>query len=192
MTLLFPEEGEAFRQLAYHWLPEETAQKQNHLAPFLEWARGGWLKTTPGNVTDYAFIRKTLNEVRGKFRLVKLAYDHTYAEQLIQRLIEEDGWDREIFVPFPQTIMEFARPTAAYERLVTDGKLWHNGNPLLTWQARNTRVKSDPNQNIRPVKPAKGSHLTIDGIVAGIMALHEGTKVESDPEAWYTPGCLTH
>ena len=67
--------------------------------------------------------------------------------------------------------MNFAGPTAMLLRMVTAGTLRHPGNPLLTWQAGNVNAKTDANQNMRPIKPPFGDIRTIDGLVAGIMAL---------------------
>jgi phage terminase large subunit-like protein len=183
LVLVFPMGDGAYRQLAYFWLPEETARKVAHLVPYQAWARTGHITLTPGNVCDYAFIRHQLNQILKKFTVRKIGFDSTYAEQLIQRLVEEDGWDLEQFVSFRQTIMEFAAPTAAYERLVVDGKLKHNGNAVLSWQAGNVRVRADPNQNIRPVKQQHGDHRTIDGMVAGIMGLGVAVKEEAQGSA---------
>jgi phage terminase large subunit-like protein len=47
----------------------------------------------------------------------------------------------------------------------------NNGHPVLAWQAGNVTVKEDVNKNKRPVKQKRGDYRTIDGIVAGIMAL---------------------
>lgn len=48
--------------------------------------------------------------------------------------------------------------------------LEHFGNPVLTWMAKNTDVKRDENDNLRPIKDKQGRK-RIDGIVALIMAL---------------------
>lgn len=185
LVLMFPEDDGAYKQLAYFWLPEDTAREKSHIASFLQWSNDGHLTLTPGRVIDYAFIRKQLNEIRSKFTLRKMAYDETYARQMIQRLTEEDGWPLEVVEIFDQKMMAFAGPTSSYQRLVIDGKLHHNGNPLLSWQAGNVMVKADVNDNIRPVKQHKGTYQTIDGAVAGIMAL-AGAMADTDERSIYS------
>jgi phage terminase large subunit-like protein len=198
LFLIFPwdeDDGqESYRALAYHWLPRETAEQLAGKVRYLEWAQQGWMTLTPGNTCDYAFVRKALNEAREKFNLLKLGYDGTYAAQMVQRLVEEDGWpDGEHGVPFEfkQNVMSFANPTAAFERLVIDGRLRHNGNPVLTWQAGNVRVKTDVNENMRPVKQKHGDIKTIDGMVAGIMAVGIA-QANKDVNDWYRPGILSN
>src|SRR5262249_17916888 len=73
---------------------------------------------------------------------------------------------------FRQGVPSFAAPTDEFEKLVLDGRLWHNGNPVLAWQAGHVAVVRDANDNKRPVKPNKKDDVrTIDGIVVGVMAL---------------------
>jgi phage terminase large subunit-like protein len=146
---------------------------------YQEWARQGWLTLTPGDVCDYNHVRAALNAAREKYDLRRVGFDGTYAEQMVQRLTEEDGWpdgEHGVCQKFPQNVFAFAAPTASYERRVIEGTLHHDGNPCLTWQAGNTMVKTDVNQNMRPVKQKHGDFRTIDGVVAGIMALGVAEK----------------
>jgi len=180
LVLTFRGEPETYRQLPFFWMPEDTAHRLNHLAPFLAWAAAGFLMLTPGNVMDYGFIRSTFRRLAARFRIRLLRYDETYAEETTQSLSEGVTNDRGQQIeegtgvprePFKQAMMSFANPTAEYERLVIAGKLWHNGHPILAWQAGHCHVKTDANQNKRPVKPKQDDFRKIDGIVAGIMAL---------------------
>jgi phage terminase large subunit-like protein len=173
LVLLFPmDDGKTFRQLPYYWLPELRARELATDVPFLEWHRDGFIDLTDGDEVDYGVIRHRINELRVRFNIVKIAYDTTYAAQLMQRLVEEDGMDPEIRVPFPQTLMKFAGPTASFERHANARTIRHNGHPVFAWQMGNVKVYQDlTNGNKRPVKHKHGSHQTIDGPVAAIMGL---------------------
>jgi phage terminase large subunit-like protein len=181
LVLLFPwDEDETYRLLPFFWLPEKVAREKNHLVPFLAWAEQGYLELTPGDVIDYGWIRSRFRKLAEQFEIRELAYDKTYAEETTQSLeqgvmdaagkvIEEGtGVTR---VEFPQTIMAFAKPTKDFERLVLAGKLQHNGHPILNWQIGHVQVKTDCNQNMRPVKPSRDDIRKIDGVVAAIMGL---------------------
>jgi phage terminase large subunit-like protein len=194
LVLVF-KHGESYRLLPYFWLPEEVARDRNSQVPFLSWARSGFLDLTPGNVIDYTFIRSRFRDLAKRFKIQTLAYDPHYAEETTQTLeqgamdavgqvIEEATGVRR--VPFLQSLMNFTKPTKDFERLVIAGKLHHNGHPILTWQAGHVQVKSDANQNIRPVKPPRQDMKKIDGIVAGIMALSEAMKGQGEVSGrWY-------
>lgn len=181
LVLLFPHptEPEAWRQLAWFWMPEATARLRNDLAPYLTWAAQGWVKLTPGDVVDYETVVADVGRIAREYFIEELAFDPWNAEATTQTLEKDHGIRR---YEFPQTITNFAEPTKEYERLVRLGKLKHNGHPILQWQAGHVRVKTDPNGNIRPVKQKHGDHRTIDGIVAGIMALDRQMKAPPPPK----------
>lgn len=174
------EEEESYRLLPYFWLPEETAKRLDHLAPFRAWAAAGFLTLTPGSVIDYGFIRARFRKLAQRFKIMELAYDRTYAEETTQALeqgvtddagkVIEEGTGVSRFV-FPQNVMGFAEPTADFERAVIAHRMRHNGHPVLAWQAGHVKVKTDGNNNRRPVKPTRDDHRKIDGIVAAIMAV---------------------
>lgn len=187
VALLFPdaEDPETFDLLPYFFLPEDVAREQSHLAPFLQWASAGHLTLTPGNVVDYGYIKQTLREKSEKFLFRELAYDMTYAEELTQWVQDELGITR---VAFPQTVMSFAAPTKEFERLVIAKKIRHNGHPVMAWQIGHCQVKTDVNQNLRPVKPKRDDYRKIDGVVAAIMCLGRCIEGETPQpcsvEAW--------
>jgi phage terminase large subunit-like protein len=111
-------------------------------------------------------VYPTLSET--PFFILRPAHDVLYARHLAQQLQDEDGMH---VVEFRQTMMAFSPPTTEFERLLIGGKVRHPRHPILSWQAGHVRVKSDANNNKRPVKPTPDDHRKIDGIVAAIMAL---------------------
>lgn len=168
LALIF-DDGEEKIILPYFWLPEARADElQTKNIPMRQWAEEGFVKLTPGEVCDYRIVEEDIGALSKKFRIGQLAYDEKYAEELTQNLEMRFGIERWIF---PQTIMEFAGPTAEFERLVIAGKMHHNAHPVLTWQIGHVKCKTDANLNKRPVKQEHGDHRTIDGVVAGVMAL---------------------
>lgn len=193
LVLNFPMPDNEYRQLAYFWVPRQRAEALRDKVPYLSWAAQGWLELIDGDTIDFNIIRHRLMELKKKFKITKMAYDDLYAAQMIQRLVEEDRAFRlEEVCAFAQTITDFAGPTDEYEGLVREGKLHHNGNSLLTSQAGNTRIRTDCNQNKRPVKPKPTSLKTIDGVVSGIMALELArTRPMRQLNDWYYPGILT-
>lgn len=166
--LIFPWENETYRLLPYFWLPEDTVNDRSAPSQFREWAKLGLLETTPGNVCDYSFVEKRIAELSHDYDLLGYAYDPYNAENVTQRLDEIHGIPRQ---EFRQTINNFAEPTAEFERLVVSNKLHHANHPILTWQAGNVSVRTDANNNRRPIKPEFADNRKIDGIVAAIMAL---------------------
>jgi len=163
--------------LPYFWMPEDEAKKKSHLAPFLDWAREGYLYLCKGGTIDQEDIFEEATRLADIFRIRRVCFDKTYAEELTKRMDEELGIERFVF---QQSMMSFARPTADFERMIIDGKIHHNEHPVLSWQASHVQVKTDNNNNKRPVKPPSHDHKKVDGIVAAIMGLAAFGTTEND------------
>ncbi len=197
LALVFPE-GEMDEEtgdqpckiLHFYWLPEEAVERHAHEVPYRQWVRDGFLRIVPGAVIDYSFIERDLVELFGRFDVRMLAYDVKYAHELMVRLVDVHGFDDQARYEFPQTIMQFAGPTARFERLVIANKMQHNGQPITTWQVGHVEVKHDANDNIRPVKPPHGDIRKIDGIVAGIMGLDATMRMIALASPYETRGCI--
>jgi phage terminase large subunit-like protein len=184
-VLCFPWDTETYRLLPYFWLPEDTVRDPSAPEQYRVWRRAGLLKTTPGNVTDYAQVRRDIGELSRAFRIHEFAFDPWNAEKLTQEIEEEFAIKR---FAFGQTIYNFAGPCKEFERLLLAGRLQHPGNPILTWQAGHVQVRSDPSGNLRPVKPEQGDRRKIDGIVAALMALARAMLSTEGPSRYETEG----
>jgi phage terminase large subunit-like protein len=74
------------------------------------------------------------------------------------------------------------------EALVLQGKLRHDGDPVLTWMASNVVAHLDAKDNIYPRKERPENK--IDGIVALIMALARAMMGGSDSSVYEERGLL--
>jgi len=182
------DDGKAFRVLPYFWMPEETAREKNHLASFLQWASDGHLILIPGRTINQNRVFDDIAEIVDPFRTAAVAYDKLYAEEITARIEAELGIER---VEFSQSMMNLAGPTDTFEALVLDGRLHHNGHPVLGWQAGHVNVKSDNNANKRPIKPKKNDHRKIDGIIATIMGLALAEAGDEGRSVYEDRGVLT-
>ena len=122
---------------------------------------------TPGSAIDYSVIEKKIKEVHREHPLIELVYDQWNARDLVQRLEETE---RMTCVECIQGMKSLTGPAKFLERLVLEKRLRHGGHPILTWNAENTQVYVDNNENYRPVK-GKNNTKKIDGIMATIDAL---------------------
>lgn len=179
LVLVFPIEQDdgrtIYRQWPIFWLPEAAVEQYKNRLDIAGWQRSGAMSLMGDT---YADVEAAILDVSKRFNLVELAFDPMYARDLAEKLQNEQGIP---VVEYPQTIMQFAGPTAEYERLLIHGALHHPGNPVLTWQAGNVNIKTDANANKRPVKPPGPDYRKIDGIVAGIMAV--GRAMARQPQA---------
>ncbi|GLS79901.1 terminase large subunit [Paracoccus marinus] len=153
--------------LSRFWVPEEDIGRRarRDRVPYDVWRDQGFLVATPGNATDFAFIEAEIVNLSGRFDLRELAYDRTFAGEIVQHL-QDEGIN---LVQFGQGFLSMAAPTAELERLAVSRLLWHGGHPVLRWNASNVAVRHDPAGNIKPDKERSSER--IDGIVALCNAL---------------------
>lgn len=129
-----------------------------------EWAAAGWLTVTEGNSTDFDQIERDILESHAESPLYEIGYDPHNGHQLAQHLINAGISLVEI-----RQVWQYTNPAMRWlEVLLADGRLHHNGDPVLEWCITNVVVKPDNNQNIFPLKSAPAKK--IDAALALIMA----------------------
>jgi phage terminase large subunit-like protein len=169
LELIFPPKaaGEKWKVLSWFWVPEDDVavrSKRDHV-PYDVWVRQGFIEATPGNTTDYGFIEARIVEQAGLYKIKEIAFDRTFAGEIIQGLRSEGL----TMVEFGQGFLSMAAPTAELLRLVKGGQLQHGGNPVLRWMASNLSVATDAAGNMKPDKERSSER--IDGISAVCNAL---------------------
>ena len=164
ISLYFPENG-AIK--SWYWLPEENAKRRNDQQgdAIRQWARDGFIDVTEGNVTDYAFIRAKLNELKEKYEIKEIAYDRWNATQIVNDLVNDEF----TMYPFGQGFASMSAPTKDLERRVNMLQISHDGNPVTRWMMGNVMLKRDPSDNVKVDKAKSGDK--VDGVVSVIMAL---------------------
>jgi phage terminase large subunit-like protein len=154
------------------WLPEETLtsdkiHKTNRVL-YQQWAKEGWLTTTPGQTVDYSRVLKRIEELGEEYEIKDIAVDRWNAVHIAQDL-EAAGFEP---VFFGQGFASMSGPSKEFEALILSRRLIHGANPILTWQARVVAVDEDAAGNIKPNKKKSGKQTDkIDGIVASVMAI---------------------
>jgi len=168
-VLLFPPQkgDENWYVLPYFWVPEAAPVERSRRdrVPYDAWVRQGFIRTTPGEVIDYAAIRQDILSLSRRYRFYRIGYDPWNAFEFMQHL-QAEGFEAIEVRPGFKTMTE---PTKELARLVLERKLKHGGHPVLRWMADNLVVKSDPAGNLKPDK--EKSREKIDGIVALVTAL---------------------
>ena len=183
LVLVFPPIAgdEPYKVLPYAWVPEETIvqrSRRDHVNYEL-WAKQGFIETTDGNVVDYSAIEAKIMELAEHYDIREVAYDRWNAQMLIQHLADEGM----TVVPFGQGFISMSPPTKELMRLVLEGKIAHNGHPVLRWCADNIVVQTDPAGNI---KINKGRAMEkVDFAVALVMALDRAIRNEQASRSVY-------
>jgi phage terminase large subunit-like protein len=186
-ALVFPMEGGGYRQLSWHWIPEESLREreQRDRVPYGVWVDAGCVEATAGNVIDYERIKERIGELATTYDILEIGYDPWSATQIAIQLGEQ-GLN---MVEISQRYSTLSEPSKAFEALVLSRKLQHDGNPLMRWMVDCVSIVTDNLGNIRPAKPdRRKSAKRIDGVAATVNALfcalrHEnGGSVYDDRE----------
>jgi phage terminase large subunit-like protein len=161
------------------WLPERGYDRLNkRIAGNAEvWRRQGLLIITPGDVTDYDYIKEQIAADRERFDVQSIAYDPWNASQLVNDLMATDA----PMVKMRQGFGIMSPPTKHLLHLLLEGtakapRYRHGGNPVMRWMVDNLAVATDPSGNVRPDRSNAGDK--IDGVVAAIMALDRAINRE--------------
>ena len=190
LCLLFPPQGSQldWRAIWEGWIPLENMQeriREDHV-PYDQWAAGGWITPTEGNVIDYTLIEEKILELRKLYNVIELDSDRAMATMLLQRL-EKAGL---VCVDIPQTFLgltdalnqieillkgkpapdELIEPNESPEsqskavKLLTGkpltGRMTHENNPVARWCFGNTSVAKNGQGYIKFVKEHKGASVS--------------------------------
>lgn len=169
-----------FIVLAHGFIPEETVQTKERTdkIPYRLWSEKGWLTITPGEIVDYRFMTKWIEETLNKYGLnIKdVCYDPYNATHYTQELESNKGWG---IVEIRQGIITLSEPTKSFRAETYQGNILHPTNDLLDWAISNAVTKVDAQENIMLDK-AKSTE-RIDPIAAVINA-YTRAKVAADDD----------
>jgi len=164
------------------WCPEQGIEQRSRVdgVPYSDWVRDGYLIATPGNVTDYTYVREEAQTIAERLDVGEIGYDRWNASQLVTDLAA-DGAE---LVAISQTHAGLAAGWRELEKAVLEHKLRHGGHPVLRWMAGNVEVETDAAGNQKPSKARSTER--IDGIVGLTMAI--GRVIVHQDEAEFTAG----
>lgn len=146
------------------WCPEVRIYEKE-FSHYAAWAADGHLTATEGAMIDQDVIYEELKAMHAECGGCGFAFDPRGAAMLMSRLMG-DGIE---CIEIPQTTAHLSDPTDTVLGLVKDGRLWHDGNPILSYCVANVRAKRNAQGLVYPAKerPEKRT----DGALALIMAV---------------------
>ena len=186
LVFLFPMEDEIF-VIPHFWMPKEklAERSKKDKVPYDKWAAQGLIHLTDGNAIDYRAIIQTIKDLAELYDVKEIGYDPWNATQTSLEL-QGEGFT---MVPVRQGYATLSAPMKELLRRVLDVKIRHGGHPILRWMVDCVVARTDPANNIKPVKPDRAkSRKRIDGIVALIMGLDRIMRHESKRSVYETRG----
>ena len=188
LCLAFPPDSghKDFSLLFKYWLPEETIRRRKAEGDYRyeKWVRDGHISTMEGAISDYDVIIADLKELRKLYKIEECAVDPWNANGQIPNI-------NKIGIKAFEHAQNYALMTTGskeFEARVLEGDLTHAGDPVTRFCIDCAAVQSDPNGNIKPIKPDRGrSKNRIDGVVVACMAVGRARNHISAPK----PGIRT-
>lgn len=156
------------------WIPRAALEKYPN-RPYDAWERQAALVVTDGDTTDYDLVERTVQEDCRRCGVRQVSYDKRFAEQMAQHLMSADV----VMVDQSQGF-DLNEGIIRKLELITNRKLRHDRNPVMTWMASNYVTKiGDGKQRPDKMKAAD----KIDGQVALDMALERWVRQPVEPPA---------
>ncbi len=193
LCLAFPREDGGYDTKRFYWLPEAAVEQRlykDENTIYLQLKDATEVTVTPGNVCDYDYIRKAISGyyvengqvkydedcIMSRYNIKSIAYDRYNSTQLVINL-QNDGVEMS---PMGMGFVSMSAPMKELYRLVLEGKINHEGDPVLRWMVGNVSVAYDPALNMKPDKARSGDK--IDGVVALVCAIGEAMTYEDDDD----------
>lgn len=178
LTLLF-DAGDRFFLMPYFFVPDDTMDRRTKKdgLQYRQWVNDGYMISTPGNVTDYDYLRSHMNALKERGVNFRVGfYDDWNTSDIIPRL-SDDGFELE---PMTQNIKHMSTPTKEFEKFIYQKRFVHNGHPVFRWQMSNVMIKRDANENYKICKDK--STEKVDGPVSCSMAIAAWMKHGKEEE----------
>lgn len=155
------------------WIPETNMRERiraDHV-PYDQWAEGGWVTPTEGDVIDYPKIRDRILELAKLYKVREVVADPAFATMLLQELTAAGL----TVVTVPQNYLNLTDPMNQTEVLLREKKLSHEDSPVARWAFGNTSIAKNGQGLIKYVKEHKGKSVVrtkrIDPVAAWITAM---------------------
>ena len=167
LSILIPnEEEDKYYFKSFYYLPQSCLTDNSNSELYKLYKNQGFLTITSGNVTDYDYVLKDILKISQTLLIEKIGYDAYNATQFCINATAE-GLPME---PYSQALWSFNKPTKEIERLIKMGKVVIDDNPITRWCFSNVVLKTDFNENVKPVK-GLDSQSKIDGVISMVEAL---------------------
>ena len=175
-------DGEPWQLLSWAWIPDADLahREKDDKVPYAQWIRDGHLLTTPGRAISKLQVLRKLVKIADMFELVAVAYDRWRIEDL-RALAADNTIALPALVEYGQGYKDMSPAIEAFEEMLLNGQLVHDGNPVLTWAAANAVIVEDDAGN-RKLSKAKASG-RIDPLLAAVMAIGQVARsATAEPE----------
>ena len=186
VALLFPPQAgfNEWRFIAEGWIPENNMKERvlrDHV-PYERWLNDEDLYVTPGDITDYDFIKDRIEYYNSLYKIKYLCTDPWNSHMLMQQL-EKSGME---ILEVAQSVAGTSPGMKEIERLLKTDQMSHIKNDLARWCFGNIVIFTDGNENIKTLKNKSSDR--IDVIQALINAMAIAVQLEQKTSVYQERG----
>jgi phage terminase large subunit-like protein len=151
------------------YIPEVMAGKRTKADQlnFIQWAREGHITLTPGDATDYNYIKTDILNICSNFEYKPIAYDKALASMFMIQLYNEHSINVE---SFSQSVGAVTGPTKQLYEWIMNETLIHDNNPVMAWMISNVEVYQDDANGNYKIHKGKSKN-KVDGPCAVVNAI---------------------
>ena len=161
-----------------YWIPQAVIDEQRKhgnrrerdSVPYELWIEQGYLRTCEGNKCDKKIFLEWFKELREQEDLftMYIGYDPWHIDDSLLREFKAE-FGKKSMIPVRQGVFTLSQPMKDLRADFDAHKIIYNNNPIDKWCLYNTKVKTDINGNIQPVKSNDRTQ-RIDGTVSLLCA----------------------
>lgn len=170
--------------------PHFFLPKQNLKQRLQSWVTAGHIDLCRDNSVDYDDVFARIKEISQRQNILQVIFDPWNAHE-IGKKCENEGLT---VVERRFNTANVTSPAKEFEAAIAEGRIVHDGNPVMRWMIDCVSIKSDNNGNILPVKPDRlKSEKRIDGVVAALYGCYPALLIgepQSEPMALEVGGWL--
>jgi phage terminase large subunit-like protein len=158
------------------YLPQDQIDRPD--APhYKEWAAKGWIRACGAATVDFEQITDETVEEVIRCRATEFAFDPWNASGLAQAIAKRTNATPVELLQIPKVLSPAMKELDA---AIADGRVHHDGSPVMEWMIGNVMAREDVNENVLPRKETGREENKIDGAVAVIMALARLCVIEAN------------
>lgn len=173
--------------LQMYFLPESLVAKRakEDKIPYDRWAERGLLTLCPGHKVDYAMVTAWFNKMLNDYdiRPLWVYYDPWNSKYWVDEM-DNAGY---AMIECRQGYKTLSQPMKEMSADLRSDMIIYDDNPVLKWCLTNVAIKTDDNDNIRPVK-GRNNRQRIDGAVSLLVAYTGIFEHKADYEAMMPEG----
>lgn len=166
--------------------PEDTIERRSKedRVPYRYWRDAGYIISTPGEVCDYSIIEDHVIQSTRIYNTKRTELDKWNATSTATTLMDA-GLEVSYF---SQAISNMSFPTKQFEKMIYEGTIKYEYNPVLEWMLSGCVKIEDANGNVKIHKGQSNRHgKRVDGIIASIMALGGSLSMKEEPSKYSKP-----